>query len=107
MTHGLWTPGYAGPLQDFVDRLHRRIEDYAQRQGLEQASVEIELADGALHSVKSISAEPGFGFITVCPHPEEGDEQEELIVPVGAIRQITLGAPEPARARFGFSLPSA
>jgi hypothetical protein len=102
----LWIPGAAGPLQEFVDRLHRRVEDFAQRRGLEEAAVEVELVDGALFSVKAISAEPGFGFVTLCPHPEEGDEQEELIVPVGAIRQITLGAPEPERARFGFSLPS-
>ena len=107
MTDGVWTPGSAGPLQEFVDRLHRRVEDFAERQGLAEAAVEVELADGALLSVKSISAEPGFGFITLCPHPQDGDEQEELVVPIAAIRQITLGAPEPARSRFGFSLPSA
>ena len=107
MSHGLWTPGSAGPLEEFVDRLHRRIKGFAQRQGLDEASVEVELSDGALLSVRSISADPGFGFITLCPHTQEGEEHEELIVPLGAIRQITLGAPEPARARFGFSVPSA
>ena len=105
MSSGLWTPGSAGPLEEFVERLHRRIRDFAQRHGLEEASVEVELADGALFSVASIAADPGFGFITLCPHPEEDAEREELIVPLNAIRQITLGAPEPARARFGFSVP--
>ena len=105
MSHGLWTPGSAGPLEEFVERLHRRIRGFAERQGLEEAAVEVELADGALLSVKSINADPGFGFITLCPHAEEAGEDEELIVPLNAIRQITLGAPEPARARFGFSVP--
>ena len=107
MSHSLWTPGAAGPLEEFVDRLHRRIRGFAERQGLEEAAVEVELADGALLQVRSISAEPGFGFITLCPHPEEDAEPEELVVPLGAIRQITVGVPEPARARFGFSVPRA
>ncbi len=105
MSQGLWTPGATGPLEEFVERLHRRVRDFARRHGLEEAAVEVELADGALLSVKSIGADPGFGFLTLCPHAEEGAEDEELIVPLNAIRQITLGAPEPARARFGFSVP--
>jgi hypothetical protein len=105
VTHGLWTPGSAGPHEEFVERLHRRITAFAERQGLDEAAVEVELADGALLSVQAITADPGFGFITLCPHAEEGAEREELIVPLNAIRQITLGAPEPARARFGFSVP--
>jgi hypothetical protein len=99
----VWIPGAAGPLDQFVDRLHRRIADFASKHGLEQAAVEVELSDGALIPVFAISAEPGFGFITLCPH---GEEPEELIVPIGVIRQVRLGPPEPARARFGFSLPS-
>ena len=101
----LWVPGAAGPLDQFVERLHRRVQEFQRREGIEQAAVEVELADGALFSVREISAEPGFGFITISPHPEDDDDPEELIVPIGAIRQITLGRPEPARARFGFSLP--
>ncbi len=72
--------------------------------------MQIELADGSRLTAHSISPEPGFGFITLCPHPEDAPESpplEELIVPVGTIRRITVGEPEPARARFGFSLPSA
>ena len=105
MSHTLWTPGAAGPLEEFVDRLHRRIRGFAERHGLDEAAVEVELADGALLSIESVSADPGFGFIALCPHAEEGDEPEELIVPVGAIRQITLRLPEPSRSRFGFAAP--
>lgn len=99
----LWTPGAAGPLDQFVERLHRRVEQFARDQGLTEAAVEFELADGALLSVKSISADPGFGFVTLSPH---SDEPEELVVPIGAVRQIRIAAPEPARARFGFSVQS-
>lgn len=98
----LWIPGAAGPLDQLVERLHRRVAEFAQKHGLAEAAVEVELADGALIQVASISPEPGFGFVTLCPH---GDEPQELIVPIGSIKQIVLGAPEPARSRFGFSLP--
>jgi hypothetical protein len=100
----LWVPGAAGPLDQLVERLHRRIAEFAQKHGLAEAAVEVELSDGALITVSSISPEPGFGFITLSPH---GDEPQELVVPIGSIKQIVLGAPEPARSRFGFSLPDA
>lgn len=102
----LWVPGAAGPLDQFVDRLHRRIEDYARRKSLAEVAVEIELVDGATLSVRAVSADPGFGFVTICPHPEAEGEDEDVIVPIGSIRRITLGRPEPARARFGFSVPT-
>ena len=44
----LWTPGMAGPLEDLVGRIHRRIEAFTAEHGLERAMVEVELADGAL-----------------------------------------------------------
>lgn len=102
---GLWVPGAAGPLDQFVERLHRSIAAFAQKQGIEQAAVDIEFPDGALVAVTAVSAEPGYGFVTLTPHAEDPGEPEELIVPIGAIRQIRLSVPEPARDRFGFSLP--
>jgi hypothetical protein len=36
----------AGPLEDLVSRIHRRIEAFADEHGLEQAMVEAELNDG-------------------------------------------------------------
>ena len=102
----LWVPGAAGPLDQFVERLHRIIAQFARTHGLDQAAVEVEFPDGALVAVTSISAEPGYGFVTLTPHPEDPREPEELIVPVGAIRQIRLSRPEPEQQRFGFSVPS-
>jgi hypothetical protein len=98
----LWTPGMVGPLEELVGRIHRRIEAFAREHGVE-AMVEVELADGSLHRLKSISAEPGFGFVTFRPHSDT--ERRELIVPLGAIRQITITEVE-AERRIGFSLPT-
>ncbi len=98
----LWTPGMAGPLDELVTRIHRRVEQFATEHGVE-AMVEVELTDGSLHRLKSISADPGYGFVTLCPHREA--EPQVLIVPLGAIRQLTIAAAEPER-RVGFSLPA-
>jgi hypothetical protein len=119
MSSQIWTPGAAGPLEGFVERLHRRIEAFAEGRGWGKAWVEVEFLDGALFSVHSISPEPGFGFLTICPYPEDearpwpapgGEESavppEELIVPVGSIKRITLGEAAERRAHFGFSLPA-
>lgn len=97
----LWVPGVAEPsLDDFVQRLHVCIE----RQG-ENVVVTAELRDGSQLELISISPEPGYGFITLRPHPD-GEAPSEVIIPVGAIAQIRLHAPE-ERPQFGFSLPSA
>ena len=100
----LWIPGVAGPLDDLVARIHRRIESFAAEHELEQAQVEVELSDGALLRLSSISAEPGYGFLTLVPHAEDGEPQE-LIVPIGAIRMLTLSRAEP-ESPIGFSLPA-
>jgi hypothetical protein len=94
----------AGPADELVARIHRRIEAFAEEHGLEQAMVEAELSDGALLRLQSLSAQPGYGFVTLVPHPEEG-EPEELIVPLGTIRQLRLRRAE-AESPFGFALPS-
>ena len=65
--------------------------------------VSVELTDGSLHRLASISPEPGFGFITLCPHCDEG-EPEELIVPIGAVREIRIGLAED-EPRLGFAPP--
>ena len=94
----------AGPLEDLVARIHRRIEAFAAEHGLAQAQVEVELSDGALLRLSKLSPEPGYGFLTLVPHAEDGEPQE-LIVPIGAIRQLTLSRAE-AESPIGFSLPS-
>ena len=92
----------AGPLDDLVSRIHRRIEAFAREHGVD-AMVEAELAAGSLHRLRSISPEPGYGFVTFTPHA--ADEPRELIVPLGWIRQLTIAAAEPEH-RVGFSLPA-
>ncbi len=91
----------AGPLEELVQRIHRRVEAFREDHGLDDAEVSLELVDGALHRLKTISAEPGFGFVSFCPHGED-DEPQEIIVPLGAIRELRIGAPSHEQA-FGFS----
>jgi hypothetical protein len=103
----LWVPGAPAPsLEDFVARLHESIASYAERNGMPTPWVELELVDGATFALQQLRADPGYGFITLCPYPEEGEpteHAEEVIVPVGSIKRITLGEPEERPARFGFS----
>ena len=101
----LWTPGAAEPsLDDFVARLHRQIEQFTAGHDADETAVEIELADGEQFTLQALSAEPGYGFVTLTVHPEE-EGQQQLIVPVGSIRRITLGPANEARASLGFQLP--
>jgi hypothetical protein len=105
----LWLPGVQAPQDELVARIHREIERFAAEAGIERAFVQVELADGSRLPLDSLSAEPGFGFVTLRPHRTEEDDYEdvpeELIVPVGAIRRIELDRVDEERARFGFSLP--
>lgn len=97
----VWTPGAAGPLDEFVARLTRMVTAFANENELEQAEVCVELADGSRYTLATASAEPGFGFFSFAPHREEGDEPKEVIVPIGAVRSIEISAPDPERP-FGF-----
>jgi hypothetical protein len=100
----LWVPGAAEPsLEGLVDRIHRAIQRYTETHTAADSHVEVELADGERLTLRSISAEPGFGFLTLAVHSADG-EPEELIVPVGAIRRIALGPADETR-RPGFALP--
>ena len=99
MSPELWVPGAAEPsLDDFVARIHRQIEQYTASHSAEQSHVEVELADGERLTLRSLSSEPGFGFLTLSV------EGEQLIVPVGSIRRITLGPADEDR-KPGFALP--
>jgi hypothetical protein len=99
----LWVPGAAAPsIEDFVDRLHRQIERFAEEQPGKEAQVEVELHDGSLLPLAAIVPEPGFGFVTLRPHNRR---KEEIIVPVGSIVRIRLAPPE-QHPPFGFSKPS-
>jgi hypothetical protein len=80
----------AGPLDELVKRILRRVEMFKEEHGLEEVEVSVELVDGSLHRLRTLSADPGFGFISFRPH--DGDE-EEVIVPLGAVREIRIGMP--------------
>ena len=103
MSPDLWVPGFAGPLDDLVDRIHRRIEQFAEEAKVEQAFVEVELADGARYTVESLAAEPGYGFVTIRPHAGD-DTPGEVIVPVGSIKRIELSKAADERTQLGFSV---
>ena len=104
MSPDLWVPGAAEPsLDDFVTRILRQIERYTSTHKAELSHVEVELGDGERLTLQSISSEPGFGFLTLTVQGEE--EAEQLIVPVGTIRRITLG-PADEQRKPGFALPT-
>ena len=105
MVRDLWIPGVAGPHEDFVARVHRQIQRFAQERGIEQAVVEVELRDGARYTVGALSPEPGYGFVTLSLHEEE-DAPAEMIVPLGSIARIELFPAEEPEQRFGFYLPA-
>jgi hypothetical protein len=99
----LWVPGAAEPsLDDFVARIHRQIERYTSTHSADRSHVEVELGDGERLTLQSLSSEPGYGFLTLTV---QGDETLQLIVPVGAIRRISLGPADEDR-KPGFALPS-
>jgi hypothetical protein len=103
----LWTPGLAGPHEEFVGRLHRQVERFAERHEIREAVVTLELHGGARVDVKSISPDPGFGFLTICPHADDDEVPDELVIPIGSIARIELRAAEEEEPRLGFSLPEA
>ena len=91
----------AGPLDELVQRILRRVEGFKAEHSLDEAEVSIELLDGSLYRLKTLSAEPGFGFISFRPHGAE-DEPQEIIAPLGAVREIRIGPPGPEQA-VGFA----
>jgi hypothetical protein len=98
----LWVPGAAEPsLDDFVERIHKRVERFATERAGGQAAVTVELRDGSVHRLLTISPEPGYGFVTLSPWIDDADA-EELIVPVGAIARITMRRLE-EHPPFGFA----
>ena len=97
-------PGAAAPSLDrFVEGVHRQIERYTAAHTAEQTHVEVQLGDGERLTLRALSAEPGYGFLTLSVHAADGDA-EEHIVPIGAVRRIALGPADESR-RPGFALP--
>jgi hypothetical protein len=101
MSTHVWTPGAAGPLDEFVARLGRMVTAFSEAHGLDIAEVRLELADGSQYLVETTNAEPGFGFFSFTPHHQGEDEPRRVVVPIGAVRSIEISAPDPERP-FGF-----
>jgi hypothetical protein len=95
---GIWIPGAPGPHDELVRNLHAQIGRFG-----EDVAVSVELADGSLYHLIAIYPRPGFGFVTLEPHPAD-EEPKEVVVPIASIAQIRIGQAEP-RVRPGFSLP--
>jgi hypothetical protein len=102
VSHVIWTPGAAGPLDELVKRIMRMVEQFAEEHGVDQAEVRVELADGSRHLLASASAEPGFGFLSFAPHAQEDDEPRRVIVPIGAVKLVEISAPD-SEQPFGFA----
>jgi hypothetical protein len=62
------------------------------------------LLDGARLVIESMSAEPGYGFVTLRPHPRD-EAPDAIVVPVGSIRRIDVSRSREARP-LGFTLPA-
>jgi hypothetical protein len=101
MSQHIWTPGAAGPLDEFVARINRMVATFAQEHGLEQAEVRLELADGSRYLLAAVTPDPGFGFFSFVPYLGDGDEPSRVVIPVGAVKSIEISAPDPEEP-FGF-----
>jgi hypothetical protein len=98
----IWTPGAAGPLDEFVSRVTRMVANFAREHDLQQAEVRIELMDGSRHVVSNVMPDPGFGFFSFVPHTTGDEEPKRVIVPVGVVKLVEISAPDLSRS-FGFT----
>jgi hypothetical protein len=93
-----------GPEQELVRRLEAVIAAFALDQRVSRALVHVEFNDGKRFALHHISAEPGFGFVTITPYPEDlPDAPGAIVVPVGSIRRIELDRAENERGHLGFT----
>ena len=96
-TAAIWTPGTAGPLDELVSRIRRAVEAFAQEHGSSKRRSGSSFYDGRELVVASISPEPGFGFLTLQPHQDDGGEPSRVIVPIGAVKLVEISTADPER----------
>jgi hypothetical protein len=97
-------PEPRGPEQELVRRLNAVIAAFTLDQQVARALVQVEFNDGTRFALHSISPEPGLGFVTIMPHPEDlPDAPGAIVVPVGSIRRIELDRAEEERGHLGFT----
>ena len=102
----LWIPGVEGPHEDLIGRIHRQIASFLESKPAGTAEVEVELREGPTVRLEAISPEPGYGFVTLRPLPDEKEGGgEEWIVPVATIARIVLRQADEEIDRVGFALP--
>jgi hypothetical protein len=109
----LWVPGVAGgpppSVDEFLARVHDQIQGFRDTCGCEQVTVEVLLHDGTSLQLASMAPEPGYGWVTLNPVPEDADGPEGprvVLVPLGSVVRIVVEVAE-RPTRVGFSLPEA
>jgi hypothetical protein len=97
-------PERRAPEHELVRRLEAVIVAFALDQRVPRALVQVEFNDGTRFALHSISPEPGMGFVTIMPYPEDlPDAPGAIVVPVGSIRRIELDRAEAGRGHLGFT----
>ena len=98
----IWTPAMAGPLDELVQRILRRVDALqggARRSRTRRSSVE--LVDGSLYRLKTISAEPGFGFVSFARTARRASPRRSSS---RSARSASSASPAPSRrAGLGFA----
>ena len=98
-------PEPRGAEHELVRRLTAVIAAFALDQRVSRALVHVEFNDGTRFALHSISPEPGMGFVTIMPYPEDlPDAPGAIVVPVGSIRRIELDRAEEERGHLGSTL---
>ena len=117
----VWVPGSTGAAPpsaaDFLKAVHAQIQAFAVQCQCERAVVEVLLHDGRSLRLRSFSAEPGFGWVTLYPVSEDADDEaddadadapvnETLMLPLQSIVRIVMRRPDDEEPqRFGFVPP--
>lgn len=120
MSGQVWVPGGAvsppPSVKDFLASVHAQIQAFAEQCDCERAIVEVLLHDGRRLRLRSISPEPGFGWVTLSPFPEDEEAadddasesplEESLMLPLQSIVRIVMRRPDDEEPqRFGFVPP--
>ncbi len=70
----LWTPAMAGPLEELVKRVHRRIDGFREEHGLDEVACHDRARSTALvYRLASLAPSPASASSRLCPHCDEGE----------------------------------
>lgn len=120
MSGEVWIPGTAAAqppsVEDFIKRVHAQIQVFAKECKCERAVVEVLLHDGRRLRLHSLSPEPGLGWVTLRPFPDDDEKpldagedtpvRETLMLPLQSIVRIVMRSPEEEEQHpFGFVTP--